>query len=61
MPIESFKSHFVDYTESMSEVQMQKMTVDQCKEQLLISAQMGEFKMMKKIAKLMNHDQNIIN
>ena len=32
LPIESFKSHFVDYTESMSEVQMQKMTVDQCKE-----------------------------
>ena len=47
--MESFKSTFVDYSESMAELPSQKMTLEQSRELLANAARDGDLATIKKI------------
>ena len=59
--MESFKSTFVDYSESMAELPSQRMTIEQSRELLAKAALIGDVQTVKKIVSIKPPNIDLIN
>ena len=60
-PYESFKSTLVDYTESMNEKQITKLTFEQSRSILMHACQNGDLRTVRKLAQVRTNGLDLVN